>query len=285
MSASTGYRLVKLANGLFSVRSLAEHETFHPVVGPAAEADTLYVEQLDLKNRLRTSREHFVVWDVGLGAAANAVAVLRNSERIQCTLSIHSFDKTVEALRFALGHAAQLGYFGDYEPVARELLEQGCVTVSDGSRIAQWQLHLVDFPDFVTRPDTAVHIRPNAVLYDPFSPKNNPEMWTFNVFKSLFEVLDPGRPCALATYSRSTMLRVTLLLAGFYVGKGTPTGTKEETTIAANTLDLIRQPLDRRWLSRALRSTSAEPLTAPVYRQAPLSRTTCERLLAHPQFR
>jgi hypothetical protein len=81
------------------------------------------------------------------------------------------------------------------------------------------------------------------------------------------------------------MLRVTLLLAGFYVGVGHATGEKEETTIAANTMDLITEPLDRRWLERAHRSSSAEPMWEPVYRQAPLAPATWEKLQQHPQFR
>jgi hypothetical protein len=81
------------------------------------------------------------------------------------------------------------------------------------------------------------------------------------------------------------MLRVSLLLAGFFVGAGHPTGEKEETTIAANTLDLITEPLDHRWLQRARNSTGAEPLCEPSYRQAPLSPETWERLQNHPQFK
>ena len=110
-------------------------------------------------------------------------------------------------------------------------------------------------------------------------------MWTVGLFSSIHRLLDPARPCALATYSRSTLLRVSLLVAGFYVGAGHATGEKDQTTIAANTLDLIDAPLDRRWLGRARRSTSAEPLDSAQYRQAPLTEATWDRLLAHPQFR
>jgi hypothetical protein len=46
------------------------------VIGPEAEAEALHVRQLRLPERLRT-RGEFVIWDVGLGAAANAIAVLR----------------------------------------------------------------------------------------------------------------------------------------------------------------------------------------------------------------
>ncbi len=109
-------------------------------------------------------------------------------------------------------------------------------------------------------------------------------MWTAPLFANLYRLLDPQRPCALATYSRSTLLRATLLVAGFFVGAGHATGEKEETTIAANTLALIAEPLDRRWLGRARRSTSAEPLAEPAYRQARLSPATWEKLREHPQF-
>ena len=80
------------------------------------------------------------------------------------------------------------------------------------------------------------------------------------------------------------MLRVAWLLAGFHVGVGQASGYKEETTLAANTKDLITDPLDQRWLERARRSQSAEPLWEPAYRQAPLTEESWRRLREHPQF-
>ena len=74
---SSDYQLVRLNNGICSVRSLVDAETFHPVVGPVAEAEALYVNQLKLRERLQNHTGEFVNWDVGLGAAANALTVLR----------------------------------------------------------------------------------------------------------------------------------------------------------------------------------------------------------------
>jgi tRNA U34 5-methylaminomethyl-2-thiouridine-forming methyltransferase MnmC len=65
-------------------------------------------------------------------------------------------------------------------------------------------------------------------MFDAFSPATNPEMWTLPLFTNLFKLLDPERPCAMPTYSRSTLLRTTLLLAGFFVGVGHATGEKEK---------------------------------------------------------
>jgi len=107
--SSDRYRLVQLANGAFSVHSIAHRETFHPVIGPVAEAEALYVRQLRLVERVRDCAEEFVVWDVGLGAAANALTLLRATRKLSCRMRIVSFDNTIEPLHFALEHAGALG--------------------------------------------------------------------------------------------------------------------------------------------------------------------------------
>ncbi len=287
------YRLVRLANGTHSVHSVAHRETFHPVIGPVAEAEALYVRQLRLPERVSAhpAGAEFVVWDVGLGAAANVLTVLR-ALRAGATgtapLRIVSFDHTLEPLRFARQHAEELGYFTGYAAAVDELLAKGKVDFIDGARRIVWDLHLGDFPDWLARRRAGeidpAPPAPHAILFDAFSPAKNPAMWAQPIFAGLFELLEPGRSCALPTYSRSTMLRVSLLLAGFRVGAGHATGEKEETTIAANDPALISEPLDAKWLQRARNSTSAEPLWEPVYRQAPLAEATWERLRQHPQF-
>ncbi len=284
MAPSPAYRIVKLANGSHSVHSLAHHETFHPVVGPVVEADALYVRQVGLVDRVQRRLGEFVVWDVGLGAAANAITVLRATRDLPGTLRILSFDHTLEPLEFALQHTDSLPYLGGYEAHLADLLRGKPVSFHDGAQTVTWEPHVADFPTLLQQPGAGQFAKPDLIMYDAFSPAANPAMWTQPVFGGVFRLLDPHRPCVLPTYSRSTMLRVTLLLAGFFVGVGHATGEKEETTVAANTLELIQEPLGRRWLQRAHRSTSAEPMWEPVYRQAPLSAETWARLQAHPQF-
>jgi hypothetical protein len=309
VQTDSGYQLVRLNNGICSVRSLADAETFHPVVGPVAEAEALYVNQLRLRERLQNHAGEFVIWDVGLGAAANSLTVLRATRDPACRIRLVSFDHTLEPLKFALKHAADLGYFDGYENHLKEFLREHRIVFQDGSQSVNWEFHLGDFPALISRRsrgDEALisnqetktknqseppHVGsykfppPHAILFDAYSPARNPAMWTLPLFTNLFQHLDPQRPCAMPTYSRSTILRVTLLLAGFFVGVGHATGEKEETTIAANDLSLIAEPLDRRWLDRARRSHSAEPMVEPVYRIASLSPESWERLQAHPQFR
>jgi hypothetical protein len=285
------YRLVQLANGVCAVHSVAYGEKMHPGLGPAAEADALYVGQLKIRERLSRHQNEFVVWDVGLGASANAIAVLRATRESSCPLRLVSFDDTLEPLAFALSHAEALGYLRGYEKPVKVILMRGQVQFVNGRNEVNWEFHLGDFPSLLARERVGADetrattfLPPHAILFDAFSPAKNPAMWTLPLFTNLFRLLDPARPCNLTTYSRSTMLRVTLLLAGFFVGRGLPTGLKEETTVAANTLELIDEPLDGKWLERARRSDSAEPLHEAVYRRAALAPGSWEKLHQHEQF-
>lgn len=282
--SENGYKIVPLAPGVCSVHSLAYEETFHPVVGPVAEAEALYVRQLRLVERLREQRGEFVIWDVGLGAAANALTVLQAGRATTSQVRLLSFDQTLEPLRFGLGHVEELQYLRGWEPQLECLMRDGRVEFQNVGQQVRWEMHLGDFPSLLNQPESMHLPKPHAIMFDAFSPAKNPAMWTQPLFASMFRLLDPARPCALPTYSRSTMLRVTLLLAGFFVGVGHATGEKEETTLAANALELVEEPLGRAWLPRARRSSSAEPLWAPVYRQARLAAETWDRLQQHPQF-
>jgi tRNA U34 5-methylaminomethyl-2-thiouridine-forming methyltransferase MnmC len=285
VQTDSGYQLVRLNNGICSVRSLADAETFHPVVGPVAEAEALYVNQLKLRERLENHAGEFVIWDIGLGAAANSLTVLRATRDIECQIRLVSFDHTIEPLKFALQHANELGYFGGYENHLQKFICEQRVAFQDGHQSVNWECHLGDFPTWLNSNNGGrAPAPPHAILFDAYSPARNPAMWTLPLFTNLFQQLDPQRPCAMPTYSRSTILRVTLLLAGFFVGVGHATGEKEETTIAANDLSLIAEPLDARWLARAQRSDSAEPLREPVYSRAKLLPASLEKLKRHPQF-
>src|ERR1700761_4960477 len=102
------FEIVTVQSGDRSLRSREFGETFHPVIGPMAEAVGLHVRQQRLVERAASAGGRFVIWDVGLGAAANAIAVLEAFEASSgwddrsVHVELHSFDLSEDSLRFAI---------------------------------------------------------------------------------------------------------------------------------------------------------------------------------------
>ena len=274
----TAFEIVTVQAGVRSLRSRGCGETFHPVVGPMTEAVGLHVRQQRLVERAVATAGRFVIWDVGLGAAANAIAAIEafsGREESENPVELHSFDVTDAALRFALSHAEDLVYPVPHVGAGESLLEKGEAQIGN----VHWKFHPGDF-----HATMALAPAPHAILYDPYSPQTNPGMWTLEHFTKLRAQLAADAPCFLTNYTRSTAVRVTLLLAGFFVGSGHATGEKDQTTIASNDLSLLEEPLDAAWLKRVQRSTNGAPLHTGIARPCPITPEDWQKLLSHPQF-
>ena len=269
------FELVTLRNGSRAVRHLGHGEVMHPSVGPWQEALRLYVEQPRLAERLRTPGEPLVIHDVGLGAATNAVAALTCARELgperRRALELVSFEVDLAPLRLALADAAGFPFLQPFREAAEALMRDG-VWEGEGLR---WRLHLGDAQGLL---DAGLP-KADLVFFDPFSPASNPEMWTTAVLSRVRACCrEDGEGALLLTYSAATPTRVTLLLAGFYVGAGLSTGTKGETTVAATRRESLVASLGERWLDRWRRSSSRAPHGAPLTPEA------VARLLAHPQW-
>ena len=173
--------MVQLCNRVWSIRSTVYRETFHPVVGPAAEADGLYVRQLNLPRFGTPPEGGWVIWDVGMGGAANALAVFRSMHGNE-PIRMVSFDQTLEPLRFALQNAQMLGYLDGFEEPVVSLLREQRVVFQQRGRSVVWELHLGDFPSLMRQAMAESLSKPDALLFDAYSPRQNPEMWTLSLF-------------------------------------------------------------------------------------------------------
>jgi hypothetical protein len=120
-------------------------------------------------------------------------------------------------------------------------------------------------------------------MFDPYSPAANPELWNVETFKAIRDRVRNDRACTLTSYSRSTAVRTTLLIAGWFVGRGSATGEKDQTTVAASRKELLAQPLALDWLERVRRSTAPGPLTM-TNTQRTSAHDVADRLARHPQF-
>lgn len=248
------FEIVHTKTGAISIRNRVVNEIMHNPVGPWAEANALYIDQSRFRERIREpSADPLVVFDVGLGAAANALAALACLKDARRPLHLVSFEKDLELLRFALAHADCFEHFRGFEEAIQSLLRDS-VWIGDGVR---WELRHGDFLESIAVEPTRAHL----IFYDPYSPKMNEEMWTTTCFRKVRarsrEVDDGGT--ALYTYSRATPIRTALIAAGFFVGRGQATGLKSETTVAATSRNQLADPLDHLWRDRWRRSHARLP--------------------------
>jgi len=282
---SRQFSLKSLANGLVTLRDEKVGETFHPVLGPMTEARQLYVAQTFLATCWQEeATKKITVWDVGLGAAANALAVIESwKEGSYGDLVLASFDLSWEALFFALEHVEQhplaLGYLSgwDWEGFQR----QGFLEVKRGERKLVWHFHGGNFQETYNKAEVPV---PSLIMYDLYSAPKCPSLYSLSHWQGIRRHLG-DHDCVVIFHSRSTALRVTLLLAGWFVGKGTFLGEKEETTMAANLLELVSQPLGEEWLGRVRRSVSASPILGSEMKTSPISQEWLRELEELPQWR
>lgn len=287
MQTLSGFELVELRGGGRSIRSLAHGETMHIGTNPRTEALELHIEQQRLVERVAEwksdSLNPFIVWDIGLGPAGNALTLLESLRGTNAAVEIHSFEISTEVLEFALNHAEALGYLVGWEGVIRQLLETGEATPLPNVR---WVLHRGDFSREASLGKLDAPA-PSAIFFDPYSPARNIEMWNLETFSALWKAVSaPGAPdCLMTNYTRSTSVRVTMALAGWFIGTGLPTGDKSETTIVANRLELLKKPLGVDWIRRVHSSTNATPIRGRNEERGPISPEDLKTLKELPQFR
>jgi len=275
------YEIQTSSKGFSSIKQCSSGEIMHSVNEPTAEAQHLYVEQSKLAELIRkTDLEEMVIWDVGLGAATNAMAAIACYENefkkggILRPLKILSFEIDLDPLTLASQYPVLFPHLRHRAPA--QLLKEK--SWKHPQALVSWELLHGDFLDFLEKAQT-----PDLIFYDPFSFKTDSKLWTTEVFQQVLKSCQK-KSTKLFTYSSSTAVRVSLLAAGFYVGAGVGTGPKSETTVAYNCSagDLTSpELLGENWLKRWERSEAKSPSHLSLQERIIFE----EGIRNHPQFK
>jgi tRNA U34 5-methylaminomethyl-2-thiouridine-forming methyltransferase MnmC len=270
-----------------TLRDPENGQTMHSSIGPEVEAELIFLSPSKLRERLAEKIETpLVLWDVGMGIAANSVLAWRlateNPE--SRPLEIHSFEKFPEALAQALEDLGSFSFLRDSERHLRELLEQGeTLYARDRSERSpssneastaphRWILHSGDFCSILKAELELTHrdsgsrflAPPELIFWDFYTPRLCPELWSLELFSTLRTLAPNSR---LFTYSAATPVRLGLLLAGFYVGRpesrsGRATPIKSECTMAVandQAIHEISEILGATWMEKLSRSSQFRP--------------------------
>ncbi len=261
------YEVHVAREGFASIRHRTSGEIMHSRTPPMEEAQRLYVDQSGLSMRLRSEMAApLVLWDVGLGAAANAMAAIRCYEARAAAgrarpLRIVSFENDLDSLRLAFANDPLFPYLRHGGPAG--ILKQGRWQSREHAGLS-WELVPGDFAE--TMAEAAGP--PEIIFYDLFSSRTNEGPWSLETFRRLLAACGDAA-AELFTYTVSTAARVALLRAGFYVARGRSTGEKHETTIALTPAAFRRPPaggrdlLDGEWLQKWDRSAAKYPGEIP----------------------
>ncbi len=263
-------RLIRQKSGAFSVYHPRFKQTMHPGDGPWHEATNLYVKGSGLLGLLHASptfgaspafknAPEVVVFDIGLGAAANALAALslHRTQAQQTTtkplrpLRVVSFERDLSALHFALKNAETLGYLKGWEESVGLLLRHGRVDLQHHGQSnhkppikAVWELREGDCAQCLDQET----LRAQVVFFDPFSREVNEEMWRLQIFQALRHCATMGEGIRLVTYSKAAPVQAGLLAANFFVGYVQMAQHQILGSIAASAQPLIKTPLSPKWL-------------------------------------
>ncbi len=272
------YEIHKAWEGFASIRHIHSGEIMHSRTPPMEEARRLYTDQARLTQRLQEAgQQPLVVWDVGLGAGANAMAAIGCYEETPehpRDLHIVSFENDLDSLRLAFRNSDQFPYLRHGGPSG--ILKEGSWQSKRHPGLG-WTLVPGNFLEVMDK----APLPPGLIFYDMFSGKTNAEAWTMNAFHRLFAVCK-GRPVELFTYTCSTASRVAMLAAGFHVAQGLSTGDKNETTIAltAKAVQPHHKLLGAGWLAKWNRSTARFPADVSTDDHSRWE----DVILQHPQF-
>ncbi|MEY2510890.1 MAG: queuine tRNA-ribosyltransferase [Verrucomicrobiota bacterium] len=277
------YEVHRAWEGFASIRQISSGEIMHSRTAPMEEARKLYVEQSFLAERLTENprkQDPLVIWDVGLGAGANAMAAIECHEKVSGArpLQVVSFENDLDSLRLALGQQQD---FPDLRVDATTAILADGHWQSRNDAGLSWQLLPGDFLENMERATA-----PDLIFYDMFSTRSSAHLWTLGVFRKLFAAC-AGRAVELFTYTCSTANRAVLLASGFHLARGRNAGEKIETTIAL-TPAALRSPFAQRreflasdWLAKWNRSAAKFPTDV-----APNERAGFEKIIRdHEQFR
>ena len=270
------YEVHGSSRGFSSIRQISSGEIMHSVNHPEEESLNLYVIPSALKKRVRDQKP-LVIWDVGLGAASNAMAVIKTLElEKEIQVELVSFEIDLNPLVLALKHPTRFPHLQHSAPHA---LIKNKVWIREDQGVV-WRLMEGDFlNEFKNAP------LPDLIYFDPFSAKTNALLWSRECFKIFFEYIK-GKPSQLFTYSASTLVRANLLEAGFYVGYGEKTGPKNDTTVAWTVPPTefkhfsIFRCLGEEWLAKWKKSGSQYPPEMPEQEQL----LFYQKIMNHPQF-
>jgi len=228
-------RKVQTEDGSATFFSEKFGEPYHSVTaGAFTEALEKFCRPSKVRERAREGKVSLL--DVCFGLGYNTVAFLSEvlSENPGALVKVVGFEYDISVIENSL--KVNWGKFEKWKWVLRELLknrscERGVLTLNYADSKLKIKVYITEGREFVKKFTGKFKNFADFIFHDPFSPKVNPELWTYEFFRYLRKIIkDSG---ILTTYSSSTAVRRALHMARFGVKEGVAVGRRSKSTVAS----------------------------------------------------
>jgi tRNA U34 5-methylaminomethyl-2-thiouridine-forming methyltransferase MnmC len=208
------------SDGSITFRNDRYEDIYHSTIGAATEAMVKYVKPSQIGQRL--SQPCIRILDVCFGLGYNTAAALDHLQELNYQGRIEII--CLENDEHILKEIARLNAPFISFPLMQKLAVVKEVTLGP--------IHLTLIVDDAR--ESVKHLQNgfDAVYFDPFSPKKQPELWQTGFLSEIRMIMKRG--AVLTTYSCARMVRDNLRAVGFSVSDGPRFGTRSPATVAVN---------------------------------------------------
>ena len=209
------HQLITTTDGSHTLFHHELNETYHSKNGAIQESLHVFIQN-GLENFLnQNSIETIHIFEVGFGTGLNAFLTLKNATNKKINIKY----TCLEAFPLSIDTINQLNYLNKENDDLKLLFSKihECnwnewIDINEHFSIYKLENKL---EQITTNELLQISIPFNIIYFDAFAPDKQPELWTTNIFKTIFDTMNIGS--ILVTYSAKGDVKRSLREAGFVV--------------------------------------------------------------------
>lgn len=214
--------LILTSDGSHTLKSGQFDATYHSIHGAIEESQVVFI-QAGLHPMMQSQSEKIYILEVGFGTGLNALLSLIEAEKSNIEVHYHTLEP------FPIDHTAFMPLnYGELLKVDKDVLLKLHLAEFDIPTIIGQQFFITKHK--TTLEDFNTNIGFDLVYYDAFAPTCQPELWTADIFKKVYNLMNTN--AILTTYCAKGEVKRNLKSVGFETESLPGPGRKREITRA-----------------------------------------------------
>jgi tRNA U34 5-methylaminomethyl-2-thiouridine-forming methyltransferase MnmC len=222
MNTDSNTQIILTKDGSTTLYNKHFNATYHSKFGAVEESKHVFINQ-GLQPVLSSGNSEISILEIGFGTGLNALLTYIETKNNNISINYHAVElfpislSTVKELKF--NHIeSESGLF--FEKI--HALEFGILKkLSPSFNLIKYNEEIENF---------SKNINVDIIYFDAFSPREQPELWTEDVFNNMYCMLKVGG--RLVTYCAQGQMKRNMRSAGFTVKALPGYGNKREMTLA-----------------------------------------------------